>query len=170
MALHCDCHAPAYCLRIFYIVIAIAVGCRYEEDADRRERFYYTMLGGGGTPPASACPDVARLVVQQHFNCPSAWCILPLQVRHAIIPSCHTCSRSSTEQRQHGDRPVLAINRWVTAVHWAARCDVPYCLSSWDPPQGPLVGSVVAKQQLQLLPPISAQAVDAFLWGAGCCA
>lgn len=54
---------------------------RYEEDEERRERFYYTMLGGGGTPPASACPDVARLVVQQHFNCPSAWCILPLQVR-----------------------------------------------------------------------------------------
>lgn len=53
---------------------------RYEEDEERRERFYYTMLGGGGTPPSSACPDVARLVVQQHFNCPSAWCILPLQV------------------------------------------------------------------------------------------
>lgn len=56
---------------------------RYEEDEERRERFYYSMLGGGGAPPASACPDVARLVVQQHFNCPSAWCILPLQVRPA---------------------------------------------------------------------------------------
>jgi hypothetical protein len=39
------------------------------------------MLGGGGSPPESACPDVARLVVQQHFNSPSVWCILPLQVR-----------------------------------------------------------------------------------------
>jgi hypothetical protein len=59
--------------------------CRYEEDEERRERFYYTMLGGGGTPPRSACPDVARLVVQQHFNCPSAWCILPLQVCCMLI-------------------------------------------------------------------------------------
>lgn len=58
----------------------LCVARRYEEDEERRERFYYTMLGGGGTPPVSACPDVARLVVQQHFNCPSAWCILPLQV------------------------------------------------------------------------------------------
>jgi 4-alpha-glucanotransferase len=60
--------------------LCLAVLCRYEEDEERRERFYYTMLGGGGAPPVSACPDVARLVVQQHFNCPSAWCILPLQV------------------------------------------------------------------------------------------
>jgi hypothetical protein len=58
----------------------LGVTDRYEEDPDRRERFYYTMLGGGGSPPASACPEVARLVVQQHFNCPSVWSILPIQV------------------------------------------------------------------------------------------
>lgn len=66
---------------VVHVMLCHAVWChRYEEDEERRERFYYSMLGGGGAPPTSACPDVARLVVQQHFNCPSAWCILPLQV------------------------------------------------------------------------------------------
>jgi hypothetical protein len=78
---------------------------RYEEDPERRERFYYTMLGGGGSPPESACPEVARLVVQQHFNCPSVWCILPLQVTGwscgcvlcvcACVPA-WMCSRAAT--------------------------------------------------------------------------
>jgi hypothetical protein len=70
-----------------FIITHSNVFCRYEEDPERRERFYYTMLGGGGSPPESACPEVARLVVQQHFNCPSVWCILPLQVRLGLLVS-----------------------------------------------------------------------------------
>ena len=54
---------------------------RYEEDADRRERFYYTMLGGAALPPADCDPEISRLVVSQHCNCPSVLCILPIQVR-----------------------------------------------------------------------------------------
>jgi hypothetical protein len=72
---------------------------RYEEDSERRERFYYTMLGGGGMPPESACPDVARLVVQQHFNSPSVWCILPLQVCGACVGCVCVCVRACVRVR-----------------------------------------------------------------------
>jgi hypothetical protein len=30
-------------------------------------------------------------VVQQHFNCPSVWCILPLQVRACCCCCCCMC-------------------------------------------------------------------------------
>jgi hypothetical protein len=55
------------------------LGCRWEEDAERRERFFYTALGGSGTPPALCTPEVVAAVVQQHLDCPSAWAIFPIQ-------------------------------------------------------------------------------------------
>jgi hypothetical protein len=59
---------------------AIAITRRWEEDAERRERFFYTALGGSGTPPALCTPEVVAAVVQQHLECPSAWAIFPIQV------------------------------------------------------------------------------------------
>ena len=55
--------------------------CRYEADPDRRDRFFYTMLGGCGPAPESCTPDVVRIVVLQHLSCPSVWAIFPIQVR-----------------------------------------------------------------------------------------
>ena len=85
--------------------------CRYEEDPERRERFWYTMLGGGGHPPASACPDVTRLVVQQHFNCPSVWAILPLQARRATIRACLlSCLAHTVLHAPSLFSPVVSLN------------------------------------------------------------
>lgn len=64
---------------------AVTTTHRYEEDADRRERFYYSQLGGAGPPPATCTPDIMRVVVQQHLNSPSVFCILPIQVRSSAV-------------------------------------------------------------------------------------
>ena len=53
---------------------------RYEEDAERRERFFYSVLRGAGPAPAACDPEIARLVAAQHLNSPAILCILPLQV------------------------------------------------------------------------------------------
>ncbi|GBF89315.1 4-alpha-glucanotransferase [Raphidocelis subcapitata] len=68
----------------------------YEEDADRRERFYYSMLGGAGPPPAECDPDIAKLVVSQHCNSPSALCILPVQ--DVLALSKRYCGRPAREE------------------------------------------------------------------------
>ena len=54
---------------------------RYESDPQRRDRFFYEMLRGCGTPPERCTPDVMRIVVQQHLSSPSCWVIFPMQVR-----------------------------------------------------------------------------------------
>lgn len=53
---------------------------RYEEDPQRRDRFYYHMLRGGGSPPERCTTEIMRIVVQQHLSCPSVWAIFPVQV------------------------------------------------------------------------------------------
>ncbi|KAI8466522.1 MAG: cytosolic 4-alpha-glucanotransferase [Monoraphidium minutum] len=68
----------------------------YEEDPERRERFYYTMLGGAGLPPPECGPDISRLVVQQHCNCPSALCMLPIQDVLALVQ--RYCSRPARDE------------------------------------------------------------------------
>ncbi|WIA18222.1 hypothetical protein OEZ85_009694 [Tetradesmus obliquus] len=85
----------------------------YEEDPERRERFYYSMLGCGGSPPESACPEVARLVVQQHFNCPSVWCILPLQDVFALMPR---YSKRPAKEETIND-PTVTKHYWRYRMH-----------------------------------------------------
>lgn len=85
----------------------------YEEDPERRERFYYSMLGCGGSPPESACPEVARLVVQQHFNCPSVWCILPLQDVFALMPR---YSQRPAKEETIND-PTVTKHYWRYRMH-----------------------------------------------------
>ena len=54
---------------------------RWEEDSERRERFFYTMLGGC-QPPAERCsPDIVRHILLQHMNSPSVFAVFPMQVR-----------------------------------------------------------------------------------------
>jgi 4-alpha-glucanotransferase len=54
---------------------------RYEADPQRRERFYYSCLGGAGPPPEVCEPEISRLVASQHLASPSALVVLPVQVR-----------------------------------------------------------------------------------------
>uniref|UniRef100_A0A1D1Y9G6 4-alpha-glucanotransferase n=3 Tax=Anthurium amnicola TaxID=1678845 RepID=A0A1D1Y9G6_9ARAE len=51
----------------------------WEEDADRRERFYKAVIGSNDMPPSQCVPEVANFILQQHFEAPSMWAIFPLQ-------------------------------------------------------------------------------------------
>lgn len=52
----------------------------WEEDKERRIRYFKTIVGCDDTPPPNCTPQVAYFVIQQHFESPSMWAIFPLQV------------------------------------------------------------------------------------------
>jgi len=52
----------------------------WEEDEERRWRFYKNVVGCDDAPPSLCIPEVAHFILQQHFQAPSMWAIFPLQV------------------------------------------------------------------------------------------
>lgn len=51
----------------------------WEEDQERRLRFFKTFVGTDSVPPDECTPDVARFILRQHVEAPSMWSIFPLQ-------------------------------------------------------------------------------------------
>ncbi|XP_068659534.1 4-alpha-glucanotransferase DPE2 [Aristolochia californica] len=51
----------------------------WEEDAERRERFYRTVVASEEIPPSRCTPAVADFILRQHFDSPSMWAIFPVQ-------------------------------------------------------------------------------------------
>ncbi|KAJ4828347.1 4-alpha-glucanotransferase dpe2 [Turnera subulata] len=51
----------------------------WEEDEERRCRFFKTVLGSDALPPSRCVPDVAYYIIRQHVEAPSMWAIFPLQ-------------------------------------------------------------------------------------------
>ncbi|KAF8403572.1 hypothetical protein HHK36_011676 [Tetracentron sinense] len=51
----------------------------WEEDEERRCRFYKGVVGSNEMPPSQCVPEVAKSILQQHFEAPSMWAIFPLQ-------------------------------------------------------------------------------------------
>ncbi|XP_020590132.1 4-alpha-glucanotransferase DPE2 isoform X2 [Phalaenopsis equestris] len=51
----------------------------WEEDEDRRFRFYKDVIGSNDEPPAQCTPEVANFIIHQHLFAPSMWAIFPLQ-------------------------------------------------------------------------------------------
>lgn len=51
----------------------------WEEDEERRWRFYKDVIGCSDAPPSRCIPEVAQFIIQQHFQAPSMWAIFPLQ-------------------------------------------------------------------------------------------
>ncbi|MEW5319247.1 MAG: hypothetical protein WDW38_010411 [Sanguina aurantia] len=85
----------------------------YESDPDRAERYYCQVLGGCGEAPAECIPEVMRVVVQQHLNCPSLWAIFPLQDLMALSSS-YTDRPSADEVIND---PTNARHYWRYRVH-----------------------------------------------------
>ena len=52
----------------------------YESDAERRQRYYFKVLGGDDAlPPEKCTPNIAETVILQHLNSPSVLAIFPMQ-------------------------------------------------------------------------------------------
>ncbi|WVZ08673.1 hypothetical protein V8G54_022019 [Vigna mungo] len=51
----------------------------WEEDEDRRLRFFKNVMESDELPPDQCVPEVAHFIIRQHFEAPSMWAIFPLQ-------------------------------------------------------------------------------------------
>ncbi|XP_078442924.1 disproportionating enzyme 2 [Wolffia australiana] len=51
----------------------------WEEDKERRQRFYINIVGSTKSPPTNCIPELACFILQQHFDSPSMWAIFPIQ-------------------------------------------------------------------------------------------
>ncbi|KAH6796601.1 disproportionating enzyme 2 [Perilla frutescens var. hirtella] len=51
----------------------------WEEDEERRCRFFKAVLGSDTLPPDTCTPEIAKFVLRQHVEAPSMWAIFPLQ-------------------------------------------------------------------------------------------
>jgi len=85
----------------------------YEEDSERRDRFFYTMLGGCSTPPEKCTPDVMRIVVQQHLACPSVWAVFPVQ---DIMALSHKFNKRPASEEVIND-PTVSKHYWRYRMH-----------------------------------------------------
>ncbi|PHT89299.1 4-alpha-glucanotransferase DPE2 [Capsicum annuum] len=52
----------------------------WEEDEERRHRFFQTVMGSDELPPDQCTPEIVHFVLRQHVEAPSMWSIFPLQV------------------------------------------------------------------------------------------
>lgn len=51
----------------------------WEEDEERRCRFFKSVVGCDALPPSQCTPDIADFIIRQHVEAPSMWAIFPLQ-------------------------------------------------------------------------------------------
>lgn len=51
----------------------------WEEDEERRLKFFKTAVGSDKMPPNECVPEIAHFILRQHVESPSMWAIFPLQ-------------------------------------------------------------------------------------------
>ncbi|GMY19773.1 4-alpha-glucanotransferase DPE2 isoform X1 [Fagus crenata] len=51
----------------------------WEEDEERRQRFFKNVVGSDVVPPSECVPEIAYFIIRQHVEAPSMWAIFPLQ-------------------------------------------------------------------------------------------
>lgn len=51
----------------------------WEEDEERRQRFFKNVMESDELPPDQCVPEVAHFITRQHIESPSMWAIFPLQ-------------------------------------------------------------------------------------------
>ncbi|KAK7377996.1 hypothetical protein VNO80_03432 [Phaseolus coccineus] len=85
----------------------------WEEDEDRRLRFFKNVMESDELPPDQCVPEVAHFVIRQHFEAPSMWAIFPLQDLLALEEEYTT--RPATEETIND--PTNPKHYWRYRVH-----------------------------------------------------
>ncbi|GAB4851804.1 4-alpha-glucanotransferase dpe2 [Ancistrocladus abbreviatus] len=63
----------------------------WEEDEERRCRFFKDVVGSNKFPPSRCVPGIAHFIIRQHVEAPSMWAIFPLQDLLALKEAYTTC-------------------------------------------------------------------------------
>ncbi|MBA0597938.1 hypothetical protein Gorai_007719, partial [Gossypium raimondii] len=85
----------------------------WEEDEERRHRFFKSVIGSDDLPPSQCVPDLAHLIIRQHIESPSMWAIFPLQDLLALKEEYMT--RPATEETIND--PTNPKHYWRYRVH-----------------------------------------------------
>eukprot|EP00257_Ricinus_communis_P026524 XP_025013938.1 4-alpha-glucanotransferase DPE2 isoform X2 [Ricinus communis] len=85
----------------------------WEEDEERRLRFFKIVVGSDILPPSQCTPDVACFIIRQHVEAPSMWAIFPLQDLLALKKEYMT--RPATEETIND--PTNPKHYWRYRVH-----------------------------------------------------
>ena len=85
----------------------------WQENPDRRQRYYVTMLQKEGRAPEQLPVTIAEEMIARHLYCPSMLCILQLQDWLAM----DTELRARQPQLERVNMPSDAHNRWQYRMH-----------------------------------------------------
>ncbi len=85
----------------------------WQEQPERRQRFYITMLQKEGRAPAQLPAHLAEEIIARHLYCPSMLCILQLQDWLAMDMEL----RRKNPQDERINVPSDAYNRWQYRMH-----------------------------------------------------
>ncbi|OMO61158.1 Glycoside hydrolase, family 77 [Corchorus olitorius] len=85
----------------------------WEEDEERRHRFFKSVMGSDDLPPSRCVPDVAYFIIRQHIEAPSMWAIFPLQDLMALKEEYMT--RPATQETIND--PTNPKHYWRYRVH-----------------------------------------------------
>ncbi|KAF9679489.1 hypothetical protein SADUNF_Sadunf06G0020200 [Salix dunnii] len=85
----------------------------WEEDEERRCRYFKYVVGSDAIPPSQCVPDMAHFVARQHVEAPSMWAIFPLQDLLALKEEYTT--RPATEETIND--PTNPKHYWRYRVH-----------------------------------------------------
>ena len=85
----------------------------WEEDRDKTQRFYNSILGNFGEAPFYCEPWVAEQVIVQHLHSPSMWAIFPIQ----DILAMNGELRRVFPQDEHINRPEIIPHYWKYRFH-----------------------------------------------------
>ncbi|XP_061369933.1 4-alpha-glucanotransferase DPE2 [Gastrolobium bilobum] len=85
----------------------------WEEDEERRQRFFENVVESDALPPDQCVPEVAHFILRQHVEAPSMWAIFPLQDLLALKEEYTT--RPATEETIND--PTNPKHYWRYRVH-----------------------------------------------------
>jgi 4-alpha-glucanotransferase len=87
--------------------------CWWQQQPERRQRYYVTMLQKEGRAPEQLPAHLAEEIIARHLYCPSMLCILQLSDWLAM----DTELRCKNPQQECINTPSDSYNRWQYRMH-----------------------------------------------------